>query len=222
MPCSGTPDPLGGVEENRTPNLKLSYFDFNGGRGEVARLAMSLGGVPFEDHRIPVAGWPSVRNRTPFHAVPLLEVDGEVITQSNAINRFVGKLANLYPNDPLQAARCDEVMDAVEDVVTRVVATFGIEDEAEKRAAREALVEGPIRLYLVELQEMLVGRGGRYFADDRLTVADLKVYVWIRSLRSGILDHVPQDLTDGVAPHLVEHCERLSAHAGIVAYYDRH
>ncbi|MDH3212201.1 MAG: glutathione S-transferase family protein [Myxococcales bacterium] len=202
--------------------LKLSYFDFNGGRGEVARLAMSLGGVPFEDHRIPVADWPSVRNRTPFHAVPLLEVDGEVITQSNAINRFVGKLANLYPDDPLQAARCDEVMDAVEDVVTRVVATFGIEDESEKRAARETLVEGPMRLYLEKLQEMLVARGGSYFADDRLTVADLKVYVWIRSLRSGILDHVPPDLTDRVAPRLVEHCDRLSGHPGIVAYYDTH
>ena len=30
--------------------LKLRYFDFNGGRGEVARLAMAIGGVPFELH----------------------------------------------------------------------------------------------------------------------------------------------------------------------------
>ena len=28
--------------------LKLSYFDFHGGRGEPARLALSMGGVPFE------------------------------------------------------------------------------------------------------------------------------------------------------------------------------
>ncbi len=202
--------------------LKLSYFDFNGGRGEVARLALSLGGVPFEDHRIPIADWPAVKERTRFHAVPLLEVDGEVITQSNAINRFVGKLADLYPADALQAARCDEVMDAVEDVVTRVVATFGIADEAEKRAAREVLVEGPIRLYLVRLQELLQAGGGQYFADDRLTVADLKVFVWIRSLRSGILDHVPVDLTERVAPRLVEHCERLGKHPGFAAYYEAH
>ena len=77
--------------------LKLRYFDFNGGRGEVARLAMAIGGVPFEDDRIPLATWPSVREQTPFHAVPVLEVDGEVITQSNVINRYVGRLANLYP-----------------------------------------------------------------------------------------------------------------------------
>lgn len=203
------------------PHLKLSYFDFDGGRGEAARLAMALGGVTFEDHRIPVASWSSVRDQTPFHALPVLEVDGEAITQSNAINRFVGKLAGLYPTDPLEAARCDEVMDAVEDVVTRVVATFGIEDDREKQSARKALVDGAISLYLKRLQEILQARGGRYFADDRLTIADLKVYVWIGSLRSGVLDHIPTDLTDRVAPQLAEHYERIAAHPAVAAYYKR-
>jgi len=145
-----------------------------------------------------------------------------VLAQSNSINRCVGKLADLYPEDALKAARCDEVMDAVEDVVTRVVATFGLKDDAAMRAAREALVERPIRLYLLRLQERLQAQGGRYFADDRLTVADLKVYVWIRNLRSGILDHIPADLVDRVAPGLAEHCDRLDKHPGIVAYYAAH
>lgn len=201
------------------PKLKLSYFDFHGGRGEVARLAMTLGKIPFEDHRIPLAEWPSVKESTPFHAVPVLEIDGEKITQSNTINRYVGKLASLYPDDPLQAARCDEVMDAVEDIVTRIVVTFNIVDENEKRRAREALAGGPIRLYLTRLQEMLGVRGGKYFSDSRLTVADLKVLVWIKHLRSGALDHVPADLVDRVAPKLVEHAERVGAHPAITAYY---
>ena len=29
------------------PKLKLTYFDFHGGRGEPARLALSIGGIPF-------------------------------------------------------------------------------------------------------------------------------------------------------------------------------
>ncbi len=32
--------------------LKLTYFDFDGGRGEPARLALHIGGIAFEDHRI--------------------------------------------------------------------------------------------------------------------------------------------------------------------------
>lgn len=202
------------------PELKLRYFDFNGGRGESARLALAIGGVAFQDDRVPPADWPSVKERAPFHALPTLEVDGEVLTQSNAINRFVGKLAGLYPEDAWQAARCDEVMDAVEDIVMQVVVTFGMEDEAAKRAAREVLVAGPIRLYLTRLQEMLLARGGEYFADGRLTVVDLRVYVWVQNLRSGVLDHVPRDLVDRVAPALVEHYDRISAHPAVVAYYD--
>lgn len=204
------------------PKLRLSYFDFNGGRGEPARLAMSMGGVVFEDHRIPLRDWPSVREQAPFHALPFLEVDGETITQSNTINRYVGKLAGLYPDGDLAAARCDEVMDAVEDVVTAVVATFGIKDDAEMKAARSALVDGPISLYLTRLQDMLRARGGQYFADDRVTVADLKVFVWIRGLRAGILDYVPVDTAERFAPDLVEHCDRIASEPGIVAYYDSH
>jgi len=202
--------------------LKLTYFDINGGRGEAARLALGLGGIPFEDERIPMASWPAAKPRMRFHAVPVLEIDGEVITQSNTINRYVGKLAGLYPDGPLEAARCDEVMDAVEDIVTRVVATFAISDDAEKRAAREALAEGPLPLFLTKLQELLQARGGQYFAGGQLSVADLKVFVWLRSLRSGILDYIPVDLAERFAPLLVKHSERIAKHPGIVADYEKH
>jgi len=37
--------------------LKLTYFDFHGGRGEPARLALSIGEIPFEDDRVPPAEW---------------------------------------------------------------------------------------------------------------------------------------------------------------------
>ena len=201
-------------------DMKLHYFDFHGGRGEVARLVMALGEIPFEDVRIPLAEWSSARKDMPFRAVPVLEVDGEAITQSNSINRFVGRMAGLDPEDALEALRCDEVMDAVEDILTKVVVTFFMEDENEKKAAREALVKGPITLYLKRLRDILLAHGGEYFADKRLTIADLKVYTWIRNLRSGNLDYIPADLVDTVAPELVAHFDRVAAHPGIVAYYE--
>jgi len=201
------------------PHLKLSYFDFNGGRGEPIRLALSIGNIPFEDHRFPVSDWPSIRESTPFHQTPVLEVDGEAITQSNALSRYVGRLTGLYPADPLEAARCDEVMDVVEDILSKIVVTFAMDDEEEKCLAREALIEGRLGLYLKRLNDMLDERGGEYFADTQLTVADLKIFVWIRSLRSGILDYIPADLVDKVAPNLVDHFERINSHPGVADYY---
>ena len=204
-----------------TPKLKLTYFDMHGGRGEAARLALIIGGVDFEDIRISFAEAAAARVSFPFRRVPVLEIDGQEVTHSNGINRFVGKLADLYPNDPVQAAFCDEAMGAVEDITIATVATFSIQDEDEKKAARARLVEGPLTLYLKRIQALLKKRGGEYFAEGRLTVADLKVFVWVRGLRSGNLDYVPTDLSDKVAPLLVEHFERIDNHPKIREYYAR-
>ena len=151
----------------------------------------------------------------------MLEVDGQTLAQSNAINRYVGKLTDLYPADAWQAALCDEVMEAVEDINTKLVATLFLPEE-EKRAEREALVRGPLPFFLARLQQRLETKGGRYFAADRLTVVDLKIFVLIRQLKSEVLDHVPADLPDNVAPKLVEHYERVRNDPRVQAYYAKH
>lgn len=203
------------------PTLALTYFDMHGGRGETARLALSIGGIEFEDRRIPIPEWAALKGGTPYGSIPVLEVDGRTVAQSNAINRYVGKLAGLYPTDDLQAALCDEVMDAVEDLTIPVVATFSISDPAELKARREALVDGLITFYLECLQKRLAAGGGEHFADGRLTVADLKTFVWIRHLQSGNLDHIPTDLVTRVAPLLAEHRARVGHHSGVKAYYEQ-
>src|SRR4029077_19791895 len=48
------------------PKLKLTYFDFHGGRGEPARLALSIAGIPFEDDRVLGADWARRKPSTPF------------------------------------------------------------------------------------------------------------------------------------------------------------
>ena len=48
----------------------------------------------------------------------------------------MGKLTDLYPQDPWQAALCDEVMEAVEDINTKLAATFFLPEEERKRSAR--------------------------------------------------------------------------------------
>ena len=105
--------------------LKLTYFDFSGGRAEPARLALHIGGIPFEDKRFAFGDFAEVRKTTPLDQVPTLHVNDVQVTQSDAITRYAGKLAGLYPEDHLQALFCDEVMGALEDINTKIVATFG-------------------------------------------------------------------------------------------------
>ena len=208
------------LEDVQMAKLKLTYFDFDGGRGEPARLALHIGGIPFEDERISAKDWSQFRDRTPFFALPTLEVDGTVVSQSNSINRYIGKLAGLYPKDDRQALLCDEVMDAAEDIGTRIANTIDLPPDAKKKA-RDELAAGRITRYLEELEGRLKVAGGEYFADKRLTVADLKVFMWIRWLRSGALDHIPRDIVERVAPLLVRHFDRVASHPKVAEYYAR-
>lgn len=200
--------------------LKLTYFDIQGGRAEPARLAMHIGGISFEDYRFPFEQFAEVRQTTPLNQVPTLFVDNKQITQSNAINRYVAKLANLYPEDIYQALLCDEILDALEDVTNKLVATFGLQGD-ELKAAREKLANGPLTQYLKWTESKLSESGSEYFIEDRLTIADLKVFVWVRSLNSGHLDHIPTDLVESRAPLLNQHFLRINKLPSIVGYYSK-
>lgn len=197
---------------------KLTYFDFDGGRGEPVRIAFHAAGIEFEDERLTFPEFSEMRESTRFNSLPVLEIDGEAVTQTNAMCRHIGKMAGLYPDDEMQALYCDEAMSALEDVLHYLVPTFSLEGD-EQKAAREKLVDGWLSVYLRGLDELLTRGGGKYFADNRLTVADLKAAGQTRWLRSGALDHIPTDLVERLAPGLAAHQESIEKEPIVTAYY---
>lgn len=198
--------------------LKLTYFDFSGGRAEPARLALHIGGIPFEDHRFAPADFPEIRKATPLGQVPTLQVNDVQVTQSDAITRYAGKLAGLYPEDPFQALLCDEVLGALEDINISIGATFRMTGD-ELKNARQALAAGTLPKYLRWLEQQLASHGGEFLADHRLTIADLKAFVILRWLGSGKLDHIPVDLIETAAPKLQDYVSRIAKLPAIVEYY---
>ena len=199
-------------------SYKLTYFNFDGGRGEPIRIALHAAGIEFEDERLSFEQFGKMRHGTPFNALPVLNIDGADVTQTNSLLRYVGKMADLYPTDNLQALYCDEVMSALEDVNHHVGQTLFLQGD-ELRLAREKLVDGWLTIFIKGLDKLLIRGGGKYFVDNQLTVADLKAFVQVRSLRAGVLDHVPNDLVDRLAPALAKHQGRIEADARVVAYY---
>lgn len=200
------------------PLYKLTYFDTDGGRAEPIRIAFHMAGIQFEDIRITFSQFAETRSKLRFHAVPVLEIDGVQITQSNGIGRYVAKMAGLYPDDDLQAMYCDEVTGALEDVNHYIVQTFGLEGQA-LQVARELLIERRLSVFLRGLDELLTRGGGTYFAGNQMTIADLKAFCSMRSLSSGTLEHIPADIVQELAPGLYEHQKRIAQLPGVVAYY---
>ena len=90
------------------PDYRLTYFDFDGGRGEPVRIALHAAGIAFEDKRITFPEFQEVRKDVRFNALPVMHIDDAEVTQSSALCRYFGKQAGLYPEDALQALYCDE------------------------------------------------------------------------------------------------------------------
>ena len=137
-----------------------------------------------------------------------MEVDGKMLNQSNAINRLVGKMTDLYPQDNWQAAVCDDVMDTADDLMQLLVNTFFMPEE-EKQRVRTELVAGPLPMFLAGLNATLLTNGGEFFCDGRLTMADLKILMVTRNLSSGNLDYVPASIVAEHAADLLPHMQRI-------------
>lgn len=198
--------------------LKLTYFDIDGGRGEPIRLILHWAGIDFEDFRFPFADFAEVRKNTPFSQVPTMLIDDQTITQTNALCRYFGKQAELYPKDDYQALLCDEVMNVVEDATNKLVATFGLTGD-ELKVARESLITNHLTTYLKWLDARLQKQGGVYFSGGQMSIADIKVFVWVRGLSAGHLDHIPTTLVEELAPTVFKHLNHLLQQEKIKAYY---
>ncbi|MFV2002354.1 MAG: glutathione S-transferase family protein [Paracoccaceae bacterium] len=168
--------------------VKLSYFDFSGSRGEECRLALHLAGIDFHDNRIKGKDWPAKKPGTPFGGVPVLEIAGlGVLAQSNAILGFIGAQHGLLPDDAFEAARHHAILNAVEDVTTRIAPALRLDGDA-KKAAREELGAGYLKHWSGNLEAMIVGP---FVAGEWISVADIKLYVLICWIERGYVDHIP-------------------------------
>ena len=206
-------------------HLKLIYFDFPFWRAEVSRLALHLGGVPFEDVRPDREAFRALKasGSLPYGQLPVLDVDGVRIAQAVTIIRFCGQLAGLYPReDLLAAARVDELLDACTDITLLLGPSMRAQDATERAELRRRLAEEIFPRWLGFLEKRLTTNApSPYFVGDQLSVADLAIWRILGWLTGGILDGIPTDLLE---PHaaLQAHYERIDAHPGVRDWMSRY
>ena len=198
---------------------RLIYFDFAGSRGEECRIALHLAGVDFEDVRVKGADWPAMKADTPFGAMPVLEIPGKPpLAHSNAILVFIGRQHGLHPADAFEAAQHESLMCAVEELRHTITPTLRITDPGQKRQAREALAANELGAWGSQVERQL--GDGPFIGGATLQVADLKLYMLVRWLTTGVLDHVPTTVFDH-CPKLLRLFGAVSAHAGVKAWLAR-
>ena len=205
--------------------LALTYFNFPFWRAEVSRLALHLGGIPFEDIRPDRDQWMALKasGTLPYGQLPVLDVDGVRYAQTGAIARFCGQLSGLYPtSDPIAALRVDELLDAATEINYELYPTMRVKDPEEKLAMRQALGREQIPRWLAAIESRLLDNETQaYFVGTQMTVADLAIWRIIAWFTSGILDGVPTDLVDK-HPALKAHHDAIDADPRIRAWMESH
>ena len=202
-------------------NCKLTYFNLPG-RGESARLALSIGNIDFTDERIQFSQWKQLKPKTPWGSLPVLTLsDGTAIAQQRAILRLIGKETGLYPTGAIEAAMVDEIMDAVEDIQVKTNSLGNGLPQDEKEAARKAAcTEGGVTYDILKRIDGVIGsHEGCYAVGESLTIADLCIYVGTSTLISGLYDGVPPDALS-YFDHLAGLRKTVRSNPAICKWYD--
>mmetsp|Transcript_18980 Transcript_18980/g.18120 ORF Transcript_18980/g.18120 Transcript_18980/m.18120 type:complete len:95 (+) Transcript_18980:12-296(+) len=94
--------------------MKLYYSDFYA-RAEVIRMVLSHAKLEYEDIRIDrdeLSRLQKEGKKLEFGKIPILEIGGEMYSETQSILRFLGKQYGYYPVDLDAAWKVDSIIEA--------------------------------------------------------------------------------------------------------------
>ncbi|XP_005093136.2 glutathione S-transferase class-mu 28 kDa isozyme [Aplysia californica] len=186
------------------PKIKLVYFNIRG-RGELIRLTLHAGGVPFIDERVDFQDWPSRREECPNGKLPYIEVAGKMFGETLPIVRFVGAKCNLLGKTDEEKLYVDIVLTQVEhlrDDVSRPK-TDTLLTKGQRKCLEDKLRSETVPRFLQKIEAgVSMGKTG-YVLGSEMTVADLAVWDAVDSL----LVSYPNLLDNH--PKVLEHRQRI-------------
>jgi glutathione S-transferase len=180
------------------PVYKLLYFDAKGA-AEISRVLFKIGGLEFEDFRYPITqkeggGFETLeyteqKTAGTFAAnmdrVPLLSIDGELVGQSRAIERYVASTCSLMGCTDEERAKIDCVVENVRDVKEKwgkIRMQGGMGTNPEKDKLMEGwFAGGEFSEWLLKLEKSLPANTSDDIAvGSSLSYADVSVWHLLR------------------------------------------
>eukprot|EP00741_Cyanophora_paradoxa_P018165 tig00021038_g17538.t1 len=202
-------------------SYKLVYFDARG-KGEVARLVFAAAGVKYEDYRYPISktferpefNADKEAGKFPFGQIPVLHVDGKIIPQSHAIERYLARRFGMFGDDEIQAALIDALCEQALDIKQKYM-------DAKKESPAKveeywsttfaALLKG---VEAFAAKNAADGFGG-YLVGNRLSLADIHFYYLLRDFYDA------KDKVNAVLdtlPNLRKAVDKTACHSGIARW----
>lgn len=178
------------TEFQQFSDLKLCYFN---GRGiaETCRLLLAFAQVKYEDFRYPleVKDWKTfdfVREEfesdkkngklsKSLNKLPYLEVNGEVICQSKAIERFIAKKYKMMGDSDIEEAKIDAICECIRDFKTDYQTIKNIKGDDAEAAMNKWFNETlPLKM---EVLDVIVGN--TYSVGNKVSLADITLFSFV-------------------------------------------
>ena len=183
-------------------DLKIIYLDLPFWRAEVARLALFIADVKFDDLRVNNAEFDYLQENgklmdgtlIPFNQLPVIVINGQSIAQTGGIARICGKLSGMYPEDIIEAGKVDQIIDTVTDINEFLNPSMRENDPIKKKEMRAELTNKDLPNYFGYLENILRENNSNWFVGNKMSIADIAVWGLLGWIASGVLD----DISPGV------------------------
>lgn len=174
---------------------KLYYFRGRG-RMESIRWLLATAGVEFEEEFLETREqYEKLQKdgRLLFGQVPLVEIDGMVLTQSRAILSYLAAKYDLYGKDLKERARIDMYADGTLDLML-LIAGAPFKAAGDREEAYAAIVQKAHTRYFPAFEKILKDHGEDYLVGNKFSWADiqlLEAVLMVEELDAAILSDFP-------------------------------
>ncbi|XP_042137338.1 glutathione S-transferase A4 [Peromyscus maniculatus bairdii] len=174
---------------------KLYYF-CGRGRMESIRWLLAAAGVEFEEEFLETREqYEKLRKdgRLLFDQVPMVEMDGMLLTQSRAILSYLAAKYNLYGKDLKERLRIDMYTDGTLDLMI-MIASVPFKPPEEKEENYALIVKRAKTRYFPVFEKILKDHGEAFLVGNQLSWADiqlLEAILMVEELSPPVLSDFP-------------------------------
>ena len=120
--------------------------------------------------------WENVKPTIPFKQLPILVVDDEhQIAQSTSIMRFLQKLADIEPQDPIDAAKADAILESAQELFRPLNPTVNFALGEDFESKRESMLPD-LSSRFADLERALLDGGKKFFMGDDPIACDFAAF----------------------------------------------
>jgi glutathione S-transferase len=189
-------------------SFTLHYFD-SYGRAEASRMILHSQGIDFNDNRLDDAGFEEFsKTRAEFGQVPCLEIDGKILVESRAIERYLLVRAGVKTSTIVEGYLDDSTISFLEDIRNIMSRFVWVEHNME---ALFKWIETDLPWYLKHLNCRV--NEHNLFVSCTPQHADWAVFefIWDEFLRPERIEK-SRAMFEAVAPKLIQFAESFRCH----------